>query len=332
MKLKNTIDSIINQTIGFENIELIIVDDASKDKVTKELIVDYQLQYPYNIKPIFLEKNTGYPGKVRNIGLEYANSDYIIFSDHDDLYFNNGFEILYNAIIKYNSDMVMCNHYSNINGKKIKNKKYLSEKLINADPLDNQKNFNIFLHLNMSPWAKIFKKKFLINNNIKFLDDAYAEDVYPYIKILKYSKNITVLPDDYVYEYSIYEGSTIHTYSSKEIINVIKGWTYTNDLLKDITLNKNEILKMQVEVILASFCLVNNKIKKDLLLKIYNYEKKLKEEFNFDCKLKKKEIDILNKLVMQKKFKKAILLSNLYKTFYYNDFILRIYKKIRKNC
>lgn len=183
----------------------------------------------------------------------------------------------------------------------------------------------------MAPWAKIFKKKFLIKNNIKFLDNAYAEDVYSYINILRYSKNITIMPNDYVYEYTIYEGSTIHTYGYKEIINLIKGWNYINNILKDLTLNTDEILKIQVEVILAFFCLVDNKIKKDLILKIYNYEKKLIEEFNFNCKLNKNEINILNRLIIQKKFKKAILISNLYKKFYYNSFIQKIYKKIRFN-
>ena len=38
--LKNAVDSVVNQTIGFENIELILVDDNSSDG-SKEIINDY---------------------------------------------------------------------------------------------------------------------------------------------------------------------------------------------------------------------------------------------------------------------------------------------------
>ena len=39
--LKNTIGGIIKQTIGFENIELSLVDDCSKDK-SREIIQEYK--------------------------------------------------------------------------------------------------------------------------------------------------------------------------------------------------------------------------------------------------------------------------------------------------
>ena len=55
--LKKTIDSVITQTFGFENIELIIVDDKSSDN-SKIIINEYSKKFN-NIKPIFLEKNSG---------------------------------------------------------------------------------------------------------------------------------------------------------------------------------------------------------------------------------------------------------------------------------
>lgn len=74
-ELSSAIDSIINQSIGFDNIELILVDDASLDN-SKNIMVQYAKEYS-NIKPIFLEKNSGYPGKPRNIGIKSVNVDYI---------------------------------------------------------------------------------------------------------------------------------------------------------------------------------------------------------------------------------------------------------------
>lgn len=42
--ISNAIDSIINQTFGFENIEMILVDDCSNDN-SKEIIKKYQEKY-----------------------------------------------------------------------------------------------------------------------------------------------------------------------------------------------------------------------------------------------------------------------------------------------
>ena len=78
------IDSIINQSLGFENIELIIVDDCSTDN-SRNIISDYANEYD-NIVPVFLDENSGLPGKPRSLGIKYASADYISFLDSDDEY------------------------------------------------------------------------------------------------------------------------------------------------------------------------------------------------------------------------------------------------------
>jgi glycosyltransferase involved in cell wall biosynthesis len=94
--MENSINSVINQTIGFENIELMLIDDGSTDN-TKKIINKYKKKYD-NIIPIFLEKNSGGPSKPRNIGIEKAKSDYIMFLDSDDRFKPNTCELLYNKI------------------------------------------------------------------------------------------------------------------------------------------------------------------------------------------------------------------------------------------
>ena len=84
--IAQAIDSIINQTIGFDNIELILVDDASTDN-TKEIIKTYQNKHD-NIKLIELNQNSGLPGKPRSTGIDYATSDYIIFLEQFDSVLN----------------------------------------------------------------------------------------------------------------------------------------------------------------------------------------------------------------------------------------------------
>ena len=65
--ISDAIESLINQSFGFEsNVELILVDDGSTDK-TSEICLSYVKNYPDNIK-YFYQKNQG-QATARNLGL-----------------------------------------------------------------------------------------------------------------------------------------------------------------------------------------------------------------------------------------------------------------------
>lgn len=92
--LGDSIDSLINQSIGFkENVELIIVDDGSPDN-SKDIALKYQEQYPDNIK-IFSKTNGG-QASAFNLGLEHINGKYVNFLDSDDCISSNTLLEVYN--------------------------------------------------------------------------------------------------------------------------------------------------------------------------------------------------------------------------------------------
>ena len=70
--LDDAFNSILNQTFGFENLEVIFVDGASTDG-SSQIINEYSDKYE-NVISIFLDKNDGYAGLSRNIGMYYATS------------------------------------------------------------------------------------------------------------------------------------------------------------------------------------------------------------------------------------------------------------------
>ena len=85
--IKETLLSVINQT--YTNIEIIVVDDMSKDK--SATIVKDLSNKDDRIKYIYLKENKGV-ANARNIGIEAAQGRYIAFIDSDDLWKENKLE------------------------------------------------------------------------------------------------------------------------------------------------------------------------------------------------------------------------------------------------
>ena len=90
------LDSIVNQTMGIENIEVIVVNDCTPDN-SMEIVREYAEEYP-SIKIVEQEKNQG-PGPARNTGLEHECDlviyEYNYYSESDKKYPRNPSGIIF---------------------------------------------------------------------------------------------------------------------------------------------------------------------------------------------------------------------------------------------
>lgn len=103
--LKMQLDSLLNQS--YSNIQVIISDDASSKAETKEVLREYSKKD--NRITVFLnEKNRGY---VKNFEflLEKSDANYIMFCDHDDIWYNTKVEKMYKKLVSDDVDLVYCN-------------------------------------------------------------------------------------------------------------------------------------------------------------------------------------------------------------------------------
>ena len=103
--LKKQIESILNQT--YKNINLIISDDASDKEETKQLLKEYEKK-DKRITLYLQEKNSGY-NKNFEFLLKKSNANYIMFSDHDDIWYKNKVQKSLETIKKEKVDLVYCN-------------------------------------------------------------------------------------------------------------------------------------------------------------------------------------------------------------------------------
>lgn len=86
--LRETLCSLEGQTIGFEKIQVILVNDGSPDK-SGEICEEYKKLYPDNI--VYIEKENGGVSSARNAGIPYIEGKYVNFLDSDDKWDDNAF-------------------------------------------------------------------------------------------------------------------------------------------------------------------------------------------------------------------------------------------------
>lgn len=236
-------DSIMYQSIGFENIQVIFVDDCSDDEYTLYLLELFDENFS-NVKSIFLDENNGFPGKGRNIGLDLSDAEYVVFSDHDDTYTPKAFEVMYDTAKSENADMVITNYYRVFPDEKIKiTTQFNGETVVVNNYRDDTRLFSI----DPAIWCKLFRKDFLIENNIYFLEGMLAEDFYFYIASVTKSKCTVNVDDFFSYNYNIrnVEGdkSTIHIRNKKYLGKMIEGYWKVYEFLKD-----NDLMDLYVEI------------------------------------------------------------------------------------
>ena len=87
--LEETIESVIAQTLGFKNIQLILVNDGSPDN-SEEICLKYKEKYPDNV--VYIKQKNGGVSSARNNGILAAEGKYIQFLDSDDKVSKNAYK------------------------------------------------------------------------------------------------------------------------------------------------------------------------------------------------------------------------------------------------
>ena len=168
--LNDYFESLVNQTIGFEeHIHLILVDDDSQDN-SAEIIQKWIKKYPDNIT--YVHKENGGQASARNLGMKYVNTEWITFIDPDDFisidYFEKAARTIDNTS---NLGIINCNlifYYENRNQfsdtHPLKYKFKTQESYCLAEKLAK----NII----MSASSSFFKSQIISSNGILFNKDV----------------------------------------------------------------------------------------------------------------------------------------------------------------
>lgn len=205
--LRKCLDSVVAQT--YENLEIILVDDGSKD--SSGIICD---DYAGRDKRIVVkhQQNAGVSA-ARNAGLAMAAGDYIGWVDSDDWIEPDMYECMLKNALEYEADIVVCSRMEMYEDKSIfKGWRQLAvldmeqamQMLLNDDCMQN------YL------WDKLFRKDLLAD--ITFPVGRTYEDIAVMYKVFRWAERVVCLPQA-KYNYRQHSDSIIADNSLRSKVN-----------------------------------------------------------------------------------------------------------------
>ncbi len=211
--LKNNIESIINQNI---NMEVICVDDGSTDN-SADIIKKY-LQVDDRVK--LFQKENGGVGSARNYGLKQATGKYVIFIDGDDYIEDNCLEVIFNTAEQEKLDIVQgCCKKVDEAGNYISGS--LNEGIVNVGGCYSGHEWLIEKKLFVTVWLYLFRREYLIKNNLCFYEDIYHEDTEFTPRAIFFADKIKAIELCF-YNYVQRDSSFMHTFNIQKSMDLIK--------------------------------------------------------------------------------------------------------------
>lgn len=187
--LQECLDSVLNQT--YSNIEVILVDDGSKDSSGK--ICDFYQGKDERVKVIH-QVNSG-SSCARNAGLRASKGAYICFIDSDDIISSFFVENLYLMLQESGAEIAICDYTCLRN--EIYEKAYVKNHVVisKEEMLKNWHGRD--KRLETVVWNKMYDRELFdyVDNMAVFPEGKLHEDIYVSHMLFQHAKNIAISRD-----------------------------------------------------------------------------------------------------------------------------------------
>ena len=202
-KLERCLESIIKQ--DYRDIEIIVVDDGSKDDSFK-IMKEYADK---DDRIIALHKENGGVSSTRNKALDIATGDYVQFVDVDDWLPFDSSKLMLRAMIENDVDMVAGDFYR-VTGENTSRKSHFkNSRLLSRNEYADKMMLAPADFYYGVLWNKLYKKSIIDEYHIRMDENInYSEDMIFNLEYLLHVNNIYILTAP-VYYYHLSEGSLV---------------------------------------------------------------------------------------------------------------------------
>lgn len=199
--IERCIRSVQIQT--YENIEIIVVNDGSKDG-TLEILKRLQ-EKEQRIK--IINKNNEGVSQARNDGIDSSIGKYLYFIDSDDYIEKDMIEKLHKYLLCNECELSVCG-FSNVFDDLESRPYTIYSDYIKLDRQEYLKKMSEYLYSVYfgALWNKLYITKIIKEKNIRFRKDiSLAEDFILNLEYLEYVENVAVIPETL---YNYYQGNS----------------------------------------------------------------------------------------------------------------------------
>lgn len=201
-------DSVVRQTIGIEQLEMIVVSDGDETEVTKRILADWESKFPNHIMLIYYSDNQG-PGYARTLGMEYARGKYIAFADQDDWISLEMYRVLVEVAERENCEI--AGGFSTRDREYVRpevgdrNRTGAEDVIWDIHNISQRKEFLVRRQMG-GYWCSIYRKEFLEENNIYFPAGVTYDDNF-FGKLCTYYVTRVAVMGEYFYHWFVNEWS-----------------------------------------------------------------------------------------------------------------------------
>lgn len=267
--LEKCVQSVLAQ--HSDEYEIILVDDGSTDG-SGELCDALAARTPEKIRVV--HKPNGGLGDARNVGLEHARGDYLVFLDSDDYIDETMFDELSEKIDETHADIISF-------GFRVDNGGDTSQVFI--DPLPEGRVFSLedcpeLLLALPNAWTRIYARQLFLQTGIRYPGRVWYEDIRTTTKLFAKAKGIASVHRPYYY-YVVRQNSITRNKNvdrNREIIDAfddLLGWYRENGLFERY---RDELCRLAIDHIFlaASVRVLMTDPKHPLLREFYQYMRK----------------------------------------------------------